>query len=340
MSNQNVLGPWNAIGTFKFKALQFTLVTVTWFFDFTTKTWQTASPSPSKMSSSKSRVCNVEMALLLAKINPSSDTRSCTQCTRQVPKTQLLLTCEHCREKQKRKKARRKERQLVGEAGISKTTTTAIIDEYEREEAAKAAKKPSKKKREDWDKIEVEMGEDWDSMKERLKAEMAAAKGTSGKKRKAEPYGPLYAAGLAHDRAVIAECMAIVNAAHANASSPPLSVPPRRQDIMEPLLKRQVKLFRFWFHGRFIMPLYRNFRRWYHPSYRIFRVSRLLREARSVSLRASVVQSLDSPSSQDPMSQNTAAPANQATCNKQNPEQLPKPRVIRQATLGSYFKSR
>ena len=59
-------------------------------------------------------------------------------------------------------------------------------------------KKSSKKKREDWDKIEVEMGEDWDSVKERFKAKMAAAKGTSGKKRKADLYGPLYVAGLAH----------------------------------------------------------------------------------------------------------------------------------------------
>lgn len=130
---------------------------------------------------------------------------------------------------------------------MSKAKATAIIDEYEAEEEAKAAKKPSKKKRADWDEIEVEMGEDWDSMKERLKAEMAAAKGTSGKKRKSEPYGPLYAAGIAHDRAAIAECMAIVNAAHANASSPSLSAPTRRQEIMEPLLKRQVNLFRFWF---------------------------------------------------------------------------------------------
>ena len=213
---------------------------------FSEKPWQTASPSTSNMPSSKSRVCNVEMAFLLAKINPSSDTRSCTQCTRQVPKTQRYLTCENCREKQQRKKARRKERQLAGEAGVISTAkTTTIIDEYEREEAAKAPSKPSKKQREDRDKIEVEMSEDWDSAKERLKVEMAAGKGTSGKKRKGAPYGPLYVAGLAHDRAAIAECMAIVNAPHANVSSPSLSVPPRRWEIMEPLLKRQVKLFRF-----------------------------------------------------------------------------------------------
>jgi len=134
---------------------------------------------------------------------------------------------------------------------------------------------------------------------DRLKANIAATKGTLDMKRKAEPYGPLYAAGVAHYHAVIAECMAIVNAACANTSSPSLSVPPRHQEIMEPLLQRQVWLFRFWFLGYFINATEydRNFRRWYHPSYRISRVSPLLREARSVSLRASVVQSLDSPSS-------------------------------------------
>ncbi|KIJ93712.1 hypothetical protein K443DRAFT_111631 [Laccaria amethystina LaAM-08-1] len=256
------------------------------------------------MSSSKCRVSNVEMALMLAKINPGSDTRSCTQCIRQMPKTQLLLTCEHCREKQARKKARRKERKLAGEAGvISKVKNTAIIDKYEREEAEDAAKKPSKKKREDWDKVEVEMGEDWDSMKVRLKAEMAAAKGTSGKKRKAEPYGPLYAAGLAHDRAVIAEYMAIVNAAHANASSPSLSVPTRRQEIMERLLK-------------------------------------VKRQKLSEMVPPKLSDIPSSSRSKDPMSQNTTALANQAAYDKQNPEQLPNPRVRRQATLGSYFKSR
>ncbi|EDR04160.1 uncharacterized protein LACBIDRAFT_304762 [Laccaria bicolor S238N-H82] len=255
------------------------------------------------MSSSKSRVSNMEMALLLAKINPSSNTRSCTQCTRQVPKTQLLLTCEQCRDKQKRKKARRKERQLAGDAGpMSLAKATAIIDEYEREEAAKAAKKPLKKKREDWDEIEVEMGEDWDSMKERLKAEMAAGKGKSGEKRKAAPYGSLYAAGIAHDRTAIAECMAIVNAAHANVSSPSLSVPSPRQEIMEPLLKRQ-------------------------------KISEM------VPPKLSDIPSIASSSkSKDSMRQNTTAPADQATCDKKNPERLPKPRVIKQATLGSYFK--
>ena len=53
--------------------------------------------------------------------------------------------------------------------------------------AAKAVKKPSKKKREDWDKIEFEVGDDWDSVKEGFKAKMAAAKGTSAKNRKSGP---------------------------------------------------------------------------------------------------------------------------------------------------------
>ena len=96
------------------------------------------------------------------------------------------------------------------------------------------------------------MGEDWDSAKERLKVEMAAAKGTSREKRKAAPYGSLYVAGLGHDRATIAECMAIVNAAHATVSGPSLSVPPGRKEIMEPLLKRQVNLLCFSFLGCFI----------------------------------------------------------------------------------------
>jgi hypothetical protein len=96
------------------------------------------------------------------------------------------------------------------------------------------------------------MGEDWDFMKVRLKAEMAAAKGRSGKKRKAEPYSPLHAAQVVLDAAMIAECMVIANAAHANASSPSLSVLPRCEEIMEPLLKRQVKLFCFRFLECFI----------------------------------------------------------------------------------------
>jgi len=131
---------------------------------------------------------------------------------------------------------------------------------------------------------------------DRLKANIAATKETLDMKCKAEPYGPLYAAGVAHYHTVIAECMAIVNTACANMSSPSLSVHPRHQEIMEPLLQRQVWLFRFWFLGYFINATEydRNFWRWYHPSYRI---SRLLREARSVSLQASVVQLLVSPSS-------------------------------------------
>ena len=44
-----------------------------------------------------------------------------------------------------------------------------MIDDYERKEAAKAVRTPSKKKREDWDKIEVEMGDDRDSVKGRLR---------------------------------------------------------------------------------------------------------------------------------------------------------------------------
>ena len=96
------------------------------------------------------------------------------------------------------------------------------------------------------------MGDDWDSVKEGFKAKTAAAKGTSDKNRKADPHGPLYVAGLGHDCAAIADCTTIVNAAHANASSPSLPVLLRRQKIMEPLLKRQVKLFRFWFLGCFI----------------------------------------------------------------------------------------
>ena len=163
---------------------------------------------------------------------------------------------------------------------------------------------PSKKKREDWDKIEVEMGDDWDSVKDRLKAEMAAAKGTSRGKRKAAPYSPLYAAGLAHDRAALAECMAIVNAAHANVSSLSLFVPPRGREIMEPLLKRQVKLFRFSFLGYSINGTLQKLSEMVPP--KLSDIPGIPSSSRNKVhfLRVSVVQSLDSSSSQDPMSQN------------------------------------
>ena len=214
-----------------------------------------------------------------------------------------------------------------------------MIDDYEKKEAAKAARTPSKKKREDWDKIEVEMGDDWDSVKDRLKAEMAAAKGTSRGKRKAAPYSPLYAAGLAHDRAALAECMTIVNAAHANASSLSLFVPPRGREIMEPLLKRQVKLFRFRkFLGYSINGTLQKLSEMVPPKLSDIPGIRSSSRNKVHPLRASVVQSLDSSSSQETMSQNKTALANQAACDRQNPERLTKIRVLKQATLGSYFK--
>jgi len=83
---------------------KFTLVTVTWFSISLRKLWQIASPSPFNMSSSKSHLYNVEMAFLLVKVNLNSDICSCMQCTHQVLKSQLLLTCEHCKKSKNEKR--------------------------------------------------------------------------------------------------------------------------------------------------------------------------------------------------------------------------------------------
>ncbi|CAK5267217.1 unnamed protein product [Mycena citricolor] len=63
------------------------------------------------------RPSNLQIALAMNNLNSNSSTRPCTQCRRPVPQTQTLLTCEQCREKTKRKKARRKERAAAVEAG-------------------------------------------------------------------------------------------------------------------------------------------------------------------------------------------------------------------------------
>ncbi|KAJ7777261.1 hypothetical protein B0H16DRAFT_1683937, partial [Mycena metata] len=96
---------------------------------------------------------NLEISLMMADLrDPNSTTRPCTQCQREVPKTQKLLTCEKCREKKKQQKARKKERDLAVQEGrgagpnqgFSSATLQAVIAKQEQETAAKraAARKP------------------------------------------------------------------------------------------------------------------------------------------------------------------------------------------------------
>ncbi|RDB16558.1 hypothetical protein Hypma_002766 [Hypsizygus marmoreus] len=182
------------------------------------------------------KVSNLELALMLANINPSSETRGCTQCSREVPKTQLLLTCEQCRESQKRKKQRRKERKLAeaaegGTGDASKKCTRAelqaIIDKHEMEEALAKAKQKGKKKRIS-NASEIDE-EDIESTTARLKAEFAAAKGVgnskkqaTGSKRKAvEVQAMDWDFGLKRQRMDIENCLPIARtgSSKANVSS-------------------------------------------------------------------------------------------------------------------------
>ncbi|KAJ6485638.1 hypothetical protein C8R45DRAFT_997300 [Mycena sanguinolenta] len=99
------------------------------------------------MSSKNRRVSNLELAMMLGSLNPNSTTRPCTQCNAEVPKTQVLLTCEKCREKKKRQKERRKERDMaVAEGrsmdpsqGFSSAPLQAVIAKQEQETAARRA---------------------------------------------------------------------------------------------------------------------------------------------------------------------------------------------------------
>ncbi|KAJ7483171.1 hypothetical protein FB451DRAFT_100978, partial [Mycena latifolia] len=88
---------------------------------------------------------NLELAIMLGSlINPNATTRPCTQCHRAVPKTQVLLTCDQCREKKKGQKARRKERDQAieagrSEAGFSSAPLLAVVAKQEAETVAKRA---------------------------------------------------------------------------------------------------------------------------------------------------------------------------------------------------------
>ncbi|KAJ7272741.1 hypothetical protein B0H12DRAFT_1228736 [Mycena haematopus] len=90
---------------------------------------------------------NLELAMMLGNLNPNSTTRPCTQCSKEVPKTQVLLTCDQCREKKKRQKQRRKERDTAVEEGrgmgtnqaFSSAPLQAVIAKQEQETAARRA---------------------------------------------------------------------------------------------------------------------------------------------------------------------------------------------------------
>ncbi|KAF8166587.1 hypothetical protein K438DRAFT_1984138 [Mycena galopus ATCC 62051] len=98
--------------------------------------------------SNRNRVSNLEISLMLSNLkDPNSTTRSCTQCTREVPKTQVLLTCDKCREKKKRQKERKKERDEAiavgrgasGNGAFSSAPLQAVVARQEQETAARRA---------------------------------------------------------------------------------------------------------------------------------------------------------------------------------------------------------
>ncbi|KAJ6458135.1 hypothetical protein C8R47DRAFT_1163590 [Mycena vitilis] len=90
---------------------------------------------------------NLEIAMMIGNLNPNSTTRPCTQCQREVPKTQVLLTCDKCRESKKRQKQRKKERDMaIAEGrgkgpneGFSSAALQAVVAKQEQETAAKRA---------------------------------------------------------------------------------------------------------------------------------------------------------------------------------------------------------
>ncbi|KAJ7173569.1 hypothetical protein C8R46DRAFT_1083163 [Mycena filopes] len=100
----------------------------------------------------RGKLSNLEVSLMMADLkNPNSTTRSCTQCQREVPKTQKLLTCDRCRESKKQQKLRKKERDIAiaegrgagANEGFSSAPLQAVIAKQEQETAAKrAARKP------------------------------------------------------------------------------------------------------------------------------------------------------------------------------------------------------
>ncbi|KAJ7132343.1 hypothetical protein C8R44DRAFT_48563 [Mycena epipterygia] len=90
------------------------------------------------------KLSNLEIALMMGNLNPTSTTRPCTQCNREVPKTQRLLTCDKCRASKKQQKARKKERDMAikegrGANGFSSAPLLAVIAKQEQETAAKRA---------------------------------------------------------------------------------------------------------------------------------------------------------------------------------------------------------
>ncbi|KAK7031614.1 hypothetical protein R3P38DRAFT_2924757 [Favolaschia claudopus] len=95
----------------------------------------------------RSRASNLELAMMMGNLNPNSTTRPCTQCQAPVPKTQTLLTCEKCRDKKKRQKARRKERDTaIAEGrgmgvnqGFSSAPLQAVVARQEEETKARIA---------------------------------------------------------------------------------------------------------------------------------------------------------------------------------------------------------
>jgi hypothetical protein len=109
----------------------------------------TIASRPTAMSyrgaANRGRPSNLKIAIMIGNLNPTSTTRPCTQCSGPVPKSQvLLLTCDKCREKKKKQKARRKERDIAieegrGEQGFSSAPLLAVVAKQDAETAARMA---------------------------------------------------------------------------------------------------------------------------------------------------------------------------------------------------------
>ncbi|KAJ7089865.1 hypothetical protein B0H15DRAFT_800506 [Mycena belliarum] len=98
------------------------------------------------------RATNLELAMMLGNIlKPGATTRPCTQCYRDVPKTQTLLTCDQCRAKKKQQKARRKERDTAIEAGRSDSgfSSAPLLAVVAKQDAETAAKRAARRKDKD-----------------------------------------------------------------------------------------------------------------------------------------------------------------------------------------------
>ncbi|KAJ7105125.1 hypothetical protein C8R43DRAFT_1046947 [Mycena crocata] len=128
---------------------------------------------------SRGRPSNLELAMMLGNLKggPNATTRPCTQCSRDVPMEQVLLTCDKCRASKKAQKVRRKERDDDLKAVMADLRGGGSTTSAPKKKAA--PKKAAGKKRSDDEEESVE------EMTARIMGEFHAAKGKAGAKGKA-----------------------------------------------------------------------------------------------------------------------------------------------------------